>query len=358
MKKFSLLLLLAVCFFLVVAQKYSAEETAAANLVRKANVINGLNDSSLIFPNQMLVYPFPKDEDRWFYCVREGDQQLRIAKQLLFGDFKMLPIDTSWTEFKPQKPVVVLPVVEKTSYRGLAFGLLLCVLALLAALIYVEKEAAKDRKKGEEAEKLWIAQKKFLEKELVETINKLPINPPPTVDGSWLEKNNPVGSDLTNHPDFASATIARIYGKMPDLVVRALVSTGENAISMNFSHGRKANTGLKNVAIYLGWNWDEEKSQWTEVGMIASVCTNGFQVSPEKVTSINELFTNFELVGSDQHPVVYQSKVLPKNNFRYPALIHGLIMQYHGKNIADLNRIGVVVVPKANNEEKKYLNFS
>lgn len=371
MKKFGLLLLVAVCFFgsavlgavkikpkaenqVLVQKYYSAEETAAANLVKKANVINGLNDSSLIFPDQTLIYPFPKDDDRWFYNVRKGDQQLKIAKQLLFGNFKMLPIDTSWTEFKPQKEgLPVLPTTnEVKSYLNWCWALLFLLVIALFALGYVLWESTIVKKQHEEELKWQKKKEDLLAKELEKTINKLPIIAPPVVNEYWLKNNNPVGSG--NNIQNLTFSGIKEYGKMPDLIAQVVVSTAPNAVKMAFSHDRTAISGLNSVKVYLGWNWDNLKKEWVPVGMIASVCSNGFQVSPEKVKPIRDLFTEFELVSSDKHPVVYiASDALPNGDSKYPVLIRGLIMKYHAEHIADINRAGAVVVPKNNNEEKK-----
>lgn len=373
MKKFTfLLLLVAVCFFcgsavlgavkikpkaenqVLVQKHYSAEEIAAANLWARSRPLNDLQNENLIYPGGMLIFAYPQKEDRWMAPIQKGDWVLKISKRLVQGGFVTRAINPEpVTEFKPQKVFVpVLPDTTKVkSYLNWCWGLLLCLIIALLALAYAIVKSAKAKKENKEEINFLKNSEDLLAKELEKTRNMLPVNPLPIVDEWWLRHNNPVGSGR-NIQNVTFSGIG-IQGEMPDLIVRARVSTAENAVKMDFSHNRKATTGLKDVAVWLGWNWNTEESKWVEVGMIASVCANGFQMNPEKVQKISQLFTKFELVNPDQHPVVHESDNLPKDDFKYPSLIRGLVMKYHAEHITDLNKAGAVVVPKNTNEEKK-----
>jgi len=341
---------------IVVAEQkqYSAEETAAANLVRKANKINKLANENLIKPGQKLVYPYPSDNDRLNVTVIQDDYQLKIAKKINAGGYNPgyhFVLDSTLQIPEKQKAsedsVVFTLEPETKNYTTLLWFLVICLIVFIAFLIFKFLKAIKEKENiagqlENMSDSNWL-----LGQELEETRNKLPIEAPEVVDSEWLKQNNPVGNDITNSSsDLVQETIARVYGKKPDFIAQAMVTTGENAISMNFSHNRTAKTGLNNVVVYLGWNWDLEKNAWIEVGMIASACSNGFEVNPERVEKMASLFVFVELAKKNQHPVVYSGGTVPEGTI-YPELVKELVIKYHEANITDLRKAGMLVeIPK------------
>lgn len=231
------------------------------------------------------------------------------------------------------------------------FVLFLVTFCLMTWRIFQKEE--EKRKIAEAIEK----ERKDMEREIEEMKKKLPVVPPVLSNERWLRENSPV--ELTHNFDDqgnwvpTASTVERVFGKKPDLIAYALVSTKESAVNMEFSNERHANTGLSKVAVWLGYNWDELKSEWTEVGMIASICANGFEMNPEKVKKIGLLFTSVELVDKTKNPVLSCDKKVPEGTL-YPELVAGLVVKYLTPAIADLRKAGATVeIPQTPKKGKK-----
>ena len=93
MKKFFLFLVVVIYFTnlsfgRVIEQNQNAK---IANMVVHTTEINGLQNPNLIFPDQMLILPYPQPEDRWMVSVRKGECLWSISKDLLYPKFKGTP---------------------------------------------------------------------------------------------------------------------------------------------------------------------------------------------------------------------------------------------------------------------------
>lgn len=366
MKKGLMLLLLAVCFaslsFGLVRIKPEhtvSKNTKIANLVNYVVKYNGIENPDLIHEGEAFYFSNQKGntfgEPSLLIEVYKGDCLWTMSRNFIYGDprfpyvlQKSLPI---------VKPVPAsAPVIPETENSGLDWtGFLVGVvvgLLLLACYLAFKNEQLKDEnKKTSEANEL---EKKILERELEVTKNRLPIVAPVLSNEKWLRENFPIEvprryDNLGNLTPTAS-TIARVFGKTPDLIAYALVSTKESAVNMEFSNERHANTGLSGVAVWLGWNWNIEESKWVEVGMIASICSNGFVMNPEKVKKMDSLFTSVELVNKSQHPVLSEEKV--PGGTLYPELVAGLVIKYRESAIEDLRKAGATVTLPTKEEKK------
>jgi hypothetical protein len=247
----------------------------------------------------------------------------------VFKDTTKLPVNTNLTSFSQN--------------AEMWFGLFMLAMLLAVIFLFAWLRSRKFRKQENIAydknDEYWKNVLRARNQELEKSKNKEEIKAPPTVTNEWLQNNNPVGRPIREDgSDFAS----HIHGKKPDLIVQAKVSTEGNAISMMFSHGRTATTGLKDVIVYLGWNWDSEKRKWIEVGMIAGPCSNGFESNPSQIKKMDKLFTKVELVSKDRHPVVYLNTNVPEG-IQYPKLVKHLVFQFHSPAIQDLKKTGVKV---------------
>lgn len=366
MKKGFLVFLIAICFAslsfgLVRIKPKVSRETRIANLREYVIKYNGVQKHrDMIHPGDVYYFPtvqmdYEKDtysDPHFSIDTHHGDSFSKMSAAYLYGvAIPSLPMNQSVVDKVPvpaSEPAV--PGVESSDSGWLWFLLVVAfVFLLLAGYFAFINEKLKTEK--EEIAKANERARKELERELEATKNKLPIIAPPLATTNWLRNNNPVGDDITSYPENASSAIERVYGKKPDLVAQALVSTAQNATNMGFSHDRKAITGLTDVKVYLGWNWGTKKSEWTEVGMIASICSNGFQVSPEKVVPMSQLFTKFEL-ADDAFPIAFMDDKVPLEA-NYPELLASLVIKYHEKPISDLKRSGVKVgMPKTKKEKK------
>ncbi|NTV79196.1 MAG: hypothetical protein HGA25_08710, partial [Clostridiales bacterium] len=188
----------------------------------------------------------------------------------------------------PSKEIVTLNKVE--IFRTPTYWPILLVILLVGYLIVfllTRKTHMKELEEKEDAARENEEAISRLKFEMKKMENQLPVKAPAIADEKWLSDNNPVGNsipvDSKDVPALASNAITITYGKKPDLIVQARVSTAKNAVNMKFSHDREATTGLTDVVVYLGWNWDLEKKRWTEVGMLAGPCSNGFEATPGKV---------------------------------------------------------------------------
>ena len=322
-------------------------DTQIANSIRKSMKLNpGVSDPDSIYPNQTLWFLVPVD-------VVTGDSEwkiLEIIGNAVSGD-RMAP-EYFKPDPKPQPVVEPVPIVqpEVKNYDYLWWAIIISCLFLGFAIYFLLK-ALSQKKNVEEHYDRMLAERNEanaklaeIERELQATKNKLPIIPPfEGVDEEWLAQNNPVGTpieDWSDGDDIADA-LFRVHGKTPDLIAQVLVSTEGNAVSMNFSHDRKAITDLKDVVVYLGWDWDKEKLAWIEVGRWAGVCSNGFVANPDQVVK-GELFTKIELVDPDRHPIVFMSENVP-DEMEYPEIIWKLIVDFHNDTINDLRNAGVVI---------------
>jgi hypothetical protein len=184
-----------------------------------------------------------------------------------------------------------------------------------------------------------------LERDLEKVKNKIPVKAPEIADEEWLKNNFSVGDQIpSDNVEVASNAISRVYGKKPDLIIQAKVSTVGNSVNMEFSHDRKAITGLEDVVVYIGWDW--VKKNWVEVGMLAGPCSNGFEANSNNVVK-GQLFTKVELVDKTRHPVLFTGENVPKGA-KYPELVKSLVLKYHGINIVDIKKAGAgVIVPKS-----------
>ena len=343
-----------------VQKQYSAEETAAANLWELSAPLNpDWLKKKLIFPGQPVFFAFPNENDRWISIPEKGDYPLKMARNLVKGNnaFENTPqwyLETP--KMMPYEAKEKANVQENFSnfdwlYIWLFFFISLAIIIFLGLRCYnLWKELINTKEQADNENRDLKNQISNLENKIKEIEKKLPIEAPAIVDEEWLKNNNPVNVNPNSIDDLVFSG-NKVLGQKPQLIAKVLVSTGENSINMNFSYNRMAKTGLTDVPIYLGWNWDVENNEWAPIGMIASVCSNGFEVSPEKVVPIRELFTKFDLVP-DQHPIVYKSENIPLKT-KYPVLIRGLVIKYHEANIEDLNKAGAIVISKNITEEKK-----
>ena len=221
---------------------------------------------------------------------------------------------------------------------------LFMIMALIFFILFIISSLKRERLKDNEKEKdiLFSREKASLKKELEETKNKLPIEAPVLADAEWLGSHSPVGAPIPqDDPVAASDAIAKVYGKKPDLIAQAKVSTVENATKMKFSHERTATTGLDNVNVYLGWDWSTKKRRWVQVGMWAGACTNGFESNPDKVKK-NQVFSKIVPIDKNHHPIISTGKNVPAG-VQYPMIVKSLVFKYHKDNIVDLKKIGVLV---------------
>lgn len=323
-------------------------------IIKAGQWTNALKNPNHIEPGWNLFYPLPDGSDTTAK-VAFGDNQTFIVKRIINARNLLNP-DLAQNEPR------VIPQVKPASYdsnsvlavetKGFDFLFWLIVafcVILIIALLNLVQQSIKNKEKYEKELK---AERKILEiteNELELTKQKLPIEAPALADENWLKTNNPVESHQTDTNSLllpSASTMTRVFGKKPDLIGQALVSTKDNATIMDFSFGRKANTGLKDVAVWLGWNWATKKGSkkkgWVPVGMIASVCSNGFEVNPEKVKSLDQLFTKVELANKGRNPVAYLNPDVPAN-VKFPELLAGLVVKYHEGNIADLRKAGAVI---------------
>ena len=352
--------LLAFCFASFSFAPEKSKETRIANLKDYVVRYNGIKTPNLIFPGQAFYFPTVTTGDTYgdphlLLDVYDKDYLLKMSEYYLYGN----PMYQTTAQplpmiMQPAPAPTPAPVVIKVSYwdSTLLWLVIFCLIVLLIVLIIKLVNAIKKIEgNNKDFDSLERKQKELL-RELEDTKNKLPIITLDVVDEDWLRRNNPVGDEITSYPESAEPTFSKIYGRKPDLIVKALVSTEKNAVSMAFSHNRTAQTGLDNVVVYLGWDWDEEEDKFIEVGMIASVCSNGFEVSPEKVVPMDVLFTKFELAG-DAFPIVTMYDNIPLE-VDFPKLVASLVIKYHKKSISDLKRSGVKVeMPKESEKEKK-----
>lgn len=185
-----------------------------------------------------------------------------------------------------------------------------------------------------------------LSKELETAKNQIPVKAPEIADEEWLRNNFSVGDPIADdNSNLAIKAITRKYGKKPDLIAQARVSTEVNALSMEFSHDRKATTGLKDVVVYLGWSWNQEKKIWEEVNRLVGPCSNGFEVNPDNVVK-GEMFSKVELVEKDRRPILFIADHIPATT-HYPEFLQPLVIKFHGDNITEIEKAGVgVVIPQ------------
>ena len=300
----------------LIQKQYSKEETDAANLWNRSRPLNNLKDENKIYPGNLLIFEWPFHGDRHMSIIYPGDYPLKMAKQLVSPEK-----DTArshWISNNPfQKVVPIMPVIKTFNTEKFLLWILIFFLvsAFFATILYVSLSEEKIKKLKESLNEISKKDREKLDElleELQKTKNKLPIIAPEIADEEWLRNNNPVESQPTfsdyEYGILSQATIERVFGKKPDLIVSAKVSTDPKAVSMEFSHERKANTGLNNVAVWLGWNWNTEKNAWVEVGKIASMCSNGFELNPDRVEKMDPLFTSVELVKKDS--ILYFSGIM------------------------------------------------
>lgn len=358
MKKGLLVILMAICFaslsFAGVKIKPKvSHRTEIYNMVEKVSVLNDLKNPDLIYPGQTILFPLPWQNGNLGIDALPGDCLSMMCSKFISGPVIHYIPENGSSVLKIAPVSAPAPFIIKVDYLdSTLLGLLIfCLIILLIWFIFKRIESIKRREEDKKMIARIEEQNSQLARELQSTKNKLPILATPVVNSDWLKSNNPVGEDITNSSAFvAQMMVAKVYGKKPGLIAQALVSTSKNAISMLFSHQRIAKTGLDGVPVYLAWNWDTEKSKWAEVGMIATVCSNGFQVSPEKVVPMDKLFTKFELVSLDKHPVILCDGGAPEGTI-YPELVSRLVVKYHENDIKDLRKAGATVeIPK---QEKK-----
>jgi len=224
-----------------------------------------------------------------------------------------------------------------------------CLFALFLLYIHLmnQKERAHKKNLSEYStdRSRLIGERNELRKKLFKTENKLPVQLPKNkiVDSSWLLSNYHVGDPISDaYP--AIRNLERIYGKKPDLIVQARVTTKAEATIMNFSYSRTANTGLDKVVVYLGWDWDKEKKEWKEVGMVAGPCSNVFTMNPERVKKMSTLFKKIELVDKTVNPIIFLNIL---NVPYYPKLICDLVIKYHEGNLNEARLAGAtIMLPK------------
>lgn len=179
------------------------------------------------------------------------------------------------------------------------------------------------------------------ERELEESKGKEQIFPPVTgVDEKWLEENNPEGKSISDdEPEEIVENFSRVYGKKPDFIVRAKVTTRGKGTNLGYSFGRTAVTTLNNVTAFIAWDKVGETLQ--ELGFIIGSCANRFQTNPEEVRKISDMF-EFNLDGTE-HPIVFKNSNISEDDV-YPELVKKLVVKHHDANITDLRKAGVQVV--------------
>lgn len=247
-------------------------------------------------------------------------------------------------EFKPAQTIAVAVPASLPWWTEITILEVILFLILIFILIGLIKFIKRANNLETEVENLrhWQSKALILEKENENLKNKLPIEAPKMATSEWLENNNPAGKPipLPNTEDNGESTIQateRAFGGKPDFIAYAKVSTIENGIQMQFSNNRQAVTGLNGINVFMGWNWNKEKSRWEEVGMLAGPCSNGFEANPGAVKK-GEIFSKIELVNG-QSPIIFVSENVPVDVL-YPKLILPLVLQHHEKNITDIRRTG------------------
>lgn len=283
----------------------------------------------------------------WYYPLIKPGDILKI--------YPSNPKPEPLPQIKPAvttNPIQVATIPWWMDLDPLVWLLFLMIAILLAALIVrivmfnkAEQEAKEknNRLSGEKNDLENLAQRLRIENE--ELRNKLPIEAPKMATSDWLEKNNPVGTPipLPSTEDNGQSTIdaiRKVTGKNPDLIVFAKVSTVENGTKMQFSHSREAVTGLKDVNVFLGWDWDAKKRRWIDVGRWAGSCSNGFQANPEAVKK-GEVFSKIEPVSA-QNPIISIGKNVPQG-VMYPELVKSLVIKHHENNIAEIRKTGTKI---------------
>lgn len=374
MKKGLFLLLVAICFASLsfagvkFKPKVVSRDTEIANLREYVIKYNGAQKhrdlikpgESYYFPTVKLGYERDTYSDPYLLIdVYPNDNFTKMSAIYLFGvAVPSLPMNKQVVDKVPapaSEPAV--PGVESSDSGWLWFLLVVAfVFLLLAGYFAFINEKLKTEK--EEIAKANERERKELERELEATKKKLPVVPPVLSNERWLRENSPV--ELTQNFDNqgnlvpTSATVERVFGKMPDLLVAACVSTKGNAVDMEFSYNRRATTGLSNVPVWLGYNWvkkSKQKAKWVEAGMVATACSNGFQ-NIKNILSMSQLFTSVELVNKTKHPVLSCSEKVPEGTL-YPELVSKLVVKYHENDIKDLRKAGLVVEPPKAKKEKK-----
>jgi len=351
MKKRFLIVLLAVSFASMSFAPEKSKNTQIANMVKKVSVLSGLKDPDKIRPGRILIFPFPTSEDRWMENTRKGDCVWTVTDRVLFGHKYMLAPDDALPilpSVRPVVPIIVTPIDIPFDWDGLLFWILLAALfIILLGWIYTNSQSDKRKRLSDELRKKMEAREKQLLEELKEIKKKVPVDAPALVNADWLKNNSPIDAghdaDYMGNAIPTSETVERVFGKMPDLLVSAIISTKENAVDMEFSYNRRAMTGLSNVPVWLGFNWvpkkGRKKAGWVKAGMVATACSNGFQ-DPKNILSMDQLFTSVELVDKTRYPILSCDKKVVPEKTPYPELVAGLVKEYYKLIIADLSKAG------------------